>query len=398
MRICFVSQEDIVRPPGGTGTYVRNMSIALAGRRHDVHVIVRQRDGAPAQEVVDGVSVHRVSAPGPAVLYSPTYFRRSRRKFLELTAGAPFDVVQGNLPLMSSWGLRGPGLPPFVETVHCTVREELRALTRASLRQLNFNEAVTRLLTPVLYHRERELLCRARRVIAVSHGLKRELVDQIGYPADNVDVIPNGIDFARFAAVTRVDRLATRKALGIDPDERVILYLGRLMERKRVVDLVRALPFVLQHTPQARLIVVGRRNSNAAHLEQVARDLGVGSKVRLIDHVPYRHVPGYYGMADVYALPSAYEGFPFTVLEAMASGVPVVASAIPGIDEQIVSGENGLLHRVGDIGAIAQAIQRVLEHAGFAARLAAAGRCTVAQNYTWDVIAGRTEQVLQGMV
>src|SRR2546422_1216456 len=74
MRICFLCQEDIVKPQGGTGTYVRNVSRALAARGHDVSVIARRCDEAPAHEEVDGVHVHRVDAPGPPVLYSPLYF------------------------------------------------------------------------------------------------------------------------------------------------------------------------------------------------------------------------------------------------------------------------------------------------------------------------------------
>lgn len=398
MKICFTSQEDIVKPQGGTGTYVRNMSIALAARGYDVCAIVRQRDGAPLFERVDGVSVYRVSAPGPAVLYSPVYFRRSCRKFLELSRDSHFDVIQGNLPLMSSWGLRGSDLPPIVETVHCTVREELKAIAHTSLGRLNLNEVLTRLLSLMLYHRERYLLRRARRVVAVSEGLKRELVEQNDCPADNITVIPNGIDYGRFAKAAASEHNAVRRALGIADDERVILYLGRLMERKRVIDLVHALPIILRRLPHARLVIVGKRNPNRLRIEQAARDLALGSKVTLVDHVPYRDVPAYYAMADVYALPSAYEGFPFTILEAMAAGTPVVASRIPGIDEQIVSDENGLLHPVGDVDAIAQNILQVLDNPDLAARLSSAARRLVEQNYTWDIIGARIAQVFQDVV
>jgi glycosyltransferase involved in cell wall biosynthesis len=398
MRICFMSQEDLVKPQGGTGTYVRNICITLASRGHDIHAIVRQRDGAPAFERVDGVAVHRVPAPGPPVLYSPLYFRRAYQKFAQLSRQARFDAVQGNLPLMSSWSLRSSDLPPVVETVHCTVAEELRALARTSMRRLNFNEMLTRLLSPVLRHRERELLGRARRVIAVSDGLKRELVAGNGYPADQVAVIPNGIDYPRFAGASAQDHSAVRRALGIAPDDRVILYLGRLMERKRVIDLVHALPLIRRRVPNARLVVVGKRNPNALRIEQAARELGLEQYVTLVDHVPYRDVPSYYAMADVYALPSAYEGFPFTVLEAMASGTPVVASRIAGIDEQIVDEQTGLLHQVGSVDAIGLQIARVLEDAGLAGRLAAAARRVVEQNYDWSTIGARTEQVFESVI
>ncbi|HWQ12880.1 MAG TPA: glycosyltransferase family 4 protein [Roseiflexaceae bacterium] len=392
MRMCLFSQEDIVRPQGGIGTYVRNISIALAARGHDVHVIARRRAGEPAFEQVEGVHLHRVAAPGPPVLYSPLYFRQAARLFRALSAEAPFDVVHGNLPLMSSWGVSA-GLPPVVETVHCTVREELRALSHTALSQLNFNEVLTRALTPVLYQRERLLLERARRVIAVSGGLKRELVEQEGFADERVEVIPNGIDYRHFAGAGPEAGATLRRALGIDPRERVILYLGRLVERKRAIDLVRALPAVRRSVPDARLVIVGRRNANAARIARETVRLGVAAYVTQIDHVAYRDVPAYYAMADVYALPSAYEGFPFTVIEAMAAGTPVVASHIRGIDEQVTPLETGLLHPVGDVAAIAEQLTRALCDRPLAARMAAAAQRMVAARFTWDVIGARTEEV-----
>ena len=399
MRLCFLSQEDVVKPQGGTGTYVRNMSLALAARGHDVQVITRQYHGARSFEQVGGVSVHRVPAPGPPVLYSPLYFRQTHRKFEVLSRLAPFEALHGNMPLMSSWGVRAGPLPPVIETVHCTVREELRALASTSLRALNFNELLVRLIAPTWLRRERYLLRRARCVIAVSAGLKRELVEQNGYPDEKIVVIPNGIDYDRFAKRTSPEQsMAIRRSLGIAEDERVILYLGRLMERKRVIDLVRALPHIQTRIPNVSLVVVGKRNHNAVLLEQTARQLGVAARVTLVDHVPYQDVPGYYALADVYALPSAYEGFPFTILEAMASRTPVAASRIPGIDEQIVSDETGLLHPVGDIDTLAQNLIRILANQALAARLTSAAQKVVEQNYNWDVIGARTEQVFEGVV
>ena len=102
----------------------------------------------------------------------------------------------------------------------------------------------------------------------------------------------------------------------------------------------------------------------------------------------------YYRMANVYCLPSAYEGFPFTILEAMASGTPVVASDIPGIDEQISHGVNGLLHRAGDVHAIADYICRVLEAPELAPSLSEAANALVQERYDWSVIAERTEGIL----
>lgn len=398
MKICLMSQEDVVKPQGGTGTYVRNISMVLAARGHEVHVITRRRDDAPAFEDVEDVQVHRVDAPGPPVLYSPLYFQQSRHKFKELSAAGRFDIVQGNMPMMSSWGLSGGHMPPIIETIHCTVREELKALSKTSMGRLNLNEVLAQALAGIWQSRERKLLDRASHVISVSEGLKRELMQQYGYRNDKIEVIPNGVDYVRFSKDASIDTSAVRDALGIDPNERVILYLGRLMERKRVIDLVQAMPMILQRIPNARLVVVGKRNSNAEYIEQTARELFLDTKVMLVDHVPYREVPSYYAMADVYALPSSYEGFPFTILEAMAAGTPVVASDIPGIDEQIVPFETGLLHPVGDIEMIASHIVRLLEGPSLAIKLSTAGKRLVEAKYDWDIIGELTEKAFERVV
>jgi len=395
MKICLMSQEDVVKPQGGTGTYVRNISMVLAARGHEVHAITRRRENAPAFEVVEKVQVHRVEAPGPPVLYSPLYFQQSKRKFQELSARGRFDVVQGNMPMMSSWGLSGRDMPPIIETIHCTVREELKALAKTSMGRLNLNEVLAQALASVWQTRERKLLDRASHVISVSQGLKHELIEQYGYPGGKIEVIPNGVDYVRFSKDASINTSAVRDALGIDPNERVILYLGRLMERKRVIDLVKAMPQILQKIPNARLVVVGKRNSNAEHIEQTARELFLDAKVTMVDHVPYQEVPSYYAMADVYALPSSYEGFPFTILEAMAAGTPVVASNIPGIDEQIVPFETGLLHPVGDIDMIASHIVQLLEGPSLAIKLSAAGKRLVEEKYDWGIIGEMTEKAFK---
>jgi glycosyltransferase involved in cell wall biosynthesis len=371
--------------------------MALAAMGHDIHTIARRRDNAPANEWFEGVHIHRVAAPGPPVLYSPLFFRESHRKFRELHRAAPFDVAQGNMPLMSSWGVRGGNLPPFVETVHCTVQEELKAVSHKSFPRLNLNEMLSQLLSPVWQSRERYLLGRARRVISVSAGLMRELMSQYGYPSGRATVIPNGVDYMRFGGDSTVAEKAheVRRSLCIQPEERVILYLGRLMERKRVIDLVAAMPRILTGSPNTRLVIVGKRNSNAERLEAEARNLQVAERVQLVNHVPYSEVPAYYAMADVYCLPSAYEGFPFTVLEAMSAGTPVVASDIPGIDEQVTPNRTGLLHAVGDINQISQHILRVLADTCLARRLSTAGRNLVRQKYDWSLIGAQTEEVFR---
>jgi glycosyltransferase involved in cell wall biosynthesis len=398
LKLCILSQDDIVNPPGGIGTYVRNLGVLMVSRGHEVHVIVRKNPGTPDFEKFEGVFVHRVPAPGPAVLYSLFYFWNSRKKFFELHLSDRFDLVQGHLPIMSSWGLRGSGLPPIVETIHCTVDAQLSTVAKSSLLRLNTNEVFTRFLSPLFYFQEKNLLSRAKITIAVSNGLKKEIIDKYGIPAQKITAIPNGIDIKKFSEAASLDKVSIRHRLGINSDEKVILYLGRLMEGKRVVDLVYALDRVRQNIPQTRLAIVGKINSNSNRIKQIAQQLGLEDRVTFFGHVPYQDVPLYYAMADVYALPSAYEGFPFTILEAMAAGTPVVASSIPGIIDQVIPEENGLLHPVGDIDVLSKQLFRVIEDERLSSKLTQSAREMVIREYDWQVIGDRTEAVFRDLV
>lgn len=185
--------------------------------------------------------------------------------------------------------------------------------------------------------------------------------------------------------------------MGLDPEAPLVLYLGRLMERKRVVDLVRALPAIRVAVPGARLAIVGRRTSYLARVMAEVSALGVSEAVSVIEHVPHAEVPSVLGAADCFVLPSAYEGFPFTILEAMACGVPVVGTAIPGIVDQIVSGENGLLVPVARPAELATAISSLLADPVLAGRLAGAARERVEAAYTWEAVGAQHERLFEAV-
>lgn len=180
---------------------------------------------------------------------------------------------------------------------------------------------------------------RYRRVLVSSHVIRRDLQRRYGVPEEAVSVIPNGVDLERFHPRLREGAgAALRREWGIGAEEVSILFLGAGFERKGLAPLLEAMPAVRRRCPGARLVVVGR-DRRQSHFEARARRLGLGEAVLFAGWRPDPEVC--FAAADLHALPTYYDSFAYTVLEAMASGVPVVTSADAGAAELMAPGRHG---------------------------------------------------------
>jgi glycosyltransferase involved in cell wall biosynthesis len=242
--------------------------------------------------------------------------------------------------------------------------------------------ATVQLYPEVMFDRSSRLQLRllsvgVDRYIAVSSGVAERLVRKLGVPAEKTVVIPNAVDVERFSNVTAAE--LRRNLAG---DAHLVLSLARLHEQKGLDVLLRA----AVELPDARFVLAGE-GPERGRLERLARQLGIAERVVLLG--TRRDTPELLAACDVLALPSRYEGLPLVLLEAMAAGVPLVASNIPGVDELIVSGENGLLVEPGDPGALAREIRRLLDDRELRRQLALRARATVEQRYAAAAIAER---------
>lgn len=218
------------------------------------------------------------------------------------------------------------------------------------------------------------------------------------FPADYV-VIPNGIDYARFADP------ALRPPEPFDDGRPTVLFVGRLERRKGLRYLLEAFARVQAACPEARLLLVGAFGK-AEKAPYVAQAWALRLRqVRFIGYVPDAELPRYYRAATVFCAPSiGMESFGIVLLEAMAAGVPVVATDIPGYNEVVEDGVQGFLVPPEDPEALAEALLRLLRDPALRARMSAAGRQR-ARQYDWDEIARRVvefyeevrEQVRRGM-
>jgi len=189
-------------------------------------------------------------------------------------------------------------------------------------------------------------------------------------------VMPNSVDPARFHPATTADEpeLAARaRELEIPPDAEVALFVHRLSPRKGSRDLPDLMERLARRRPQLFWLIAGD-GPDRAWLEGEIRSRGLGARVRILGNVPNRGVSVYYRLSRVLVMPSRQEGFPRVLIEAMASGLPFVATAVGGVEE--VAGElacDETLAARGNIEQVADLVERVLADEDLAARLAAEG-------------------------
>jgi UDP-glucose:(heptosyl)LPS alpha-1,3-glucosyltransferase len=177
-----------------------------------------------------------------------------------------------------------------------------------------------------------------RKVIANSRMVARDMTARYGIPAEAIEVIYNGVDLERFHPRARERAADVRRALGLAPGHFVCSFVGSGFRRKGLERLLRAFPELAAARPESRLVVVGKDSSRARH-EALARELGIDARVQFLG--ARRDVPALIGASDLFVLPTWYDSFAFTVLEAMASGVPVVTTDSAGASELVDDGVHG---------------------------------------------------------
>jgi len=246
--------------------------------------------------------------------------------------------------------------------------------------------------TELLMECQRQAILEPDVVLAVTEVWRRTLLDDYGVHAG---VVPNGVDVARFGSAP-AERAAQLRA-SVAPDGRpLLLSVGGVEPRKGSDSLVRALARV---PGRPVLAVLGGHSfqDHAAYRDEVLAELPslgleLGRDVVLLGTVPEADVPAWYAAADALAFPSVKEGFGLAVLEAMSAGVPVVTSDLPVFREYLVDGRDALLVPVGDVPALAVALDTALTDRSVRARLVAAGH-QVAAGFTWQASARRHLEV-----
>jgi glycogen(starch) synthase len=380
----MLSWEFPPRIVGGIARHVDELSRALVRAGVEVDVLTAHHPGAPAEEeMIPGLRVLRA---GPAPVEPPDFigeihqldfgllerFLSFQRKSLNYRE---YDLIHAHEWLVgfAARSLRFGLDVPVVATIHAT--------------ESGRNGGIHTRMQHYIHSVEWMLTYDAWRVICCSHAMADEVERSLQVPADKVRVIPNGIDPKRVRCKSSAAELARFRRRWARDDERIVLFVGRLVREKGVEILIDALPEVLASQPRAKLVVAGAGSHE--HLMARARAKGLGQKVAFTGFVS-EDLTRLYAVAEVAVFPSLYEPFGIVALEAMAAGVPVVASDVGGLREVVTHGVTGIHTWASNAHSLAWGINQVLADGALAARLRRKARQEVMARFHWDGIAEQT--------
>lgn len=369
MRVCQLSHVE------QTFNFLAPLVHALQARGHTVVAACNlESEGAEARRYLgDGVPLHRVPGGRRVTLRALTVDVLALARYLRRQQHDVVHVHGSLIGVQARLAARLAGVPVVVAEAHgFAFHEGQRSAVRRALMLLE--RFLCRHLTDVLV-----VVSEEDAQLAREHGF-RPCPEQI------VHVPGVGIDAERFRPPTPDERAAARAALGLGQDEDVVLFVGRLVAEKGVAELAAAFAELADRHPRARLVVVGdllpseRDTSTGPRVLEAWESGPLRERVLLLGR---RHdIPQLLRAADVFVLPSYREGMPVALLEAMASGLPVVTTDVRGCREAVVDQVSGLLVPPRDAPALALAVDRLLSSPWLRADLGEAARRRVEERYT----------------
>jgi glycosyltransferase involved in cell wall biosynthesis len=242
----------------------------------------------------------------------------------------------------------------------------------------------------------KNILEKASALIALSSVETKQYKDY-GVPREKIDVIPNGVDLSEYSRIP--PRGTFKIKFGIPPDKQVLLYLGRLHETKGIEYLLRAFASLIGkgENRQVVLVLAGPDDGFEAKILSLVDDLRLRNRVFVVGPVYGSLKLAAFTDATAYVLPSTYETFPVSILEAYACGKPVVACAVGGINDLVQTDKTGILVKPGDVDQLAEAIQYVFDHPDQASMYGSRGRNLITTNFTIEILVDKLESLYESI-
>lgn len=377
MKIAMVVEH--CNKQGGHERVVAELAERIADY-HEVHIFANSFDDLENERII---THHVPMFKKPALLMITSFILAStyqlrRQKFDIIHSQGPNAIVQN------------------VITDHTTQRAKINALSDfvSNRRRSLIQSLHDRALQAIIYRIEGMIYNpkSGRRIIAVSNGVRREIVEYYGRPDDEISVIPNGVDLEEFyPGNRRLYRAEIRQQFGISERDFVLLFVGGDWERKGLEYIIRSLPFI--GFQSVKLLVVGEWFSRG-YFTELSQNSKTSGQIVWIGKS--RAVRKFYAASDLLILPSFYEAFSLVMLEAMASGLPLLATRINGAEDLIREGCNGYFV-TRDSRDIAQRVELFINNRHLLETMGCCARKT-AERYSWDRIAREIMKVYAGVV
>ncbi|CAN5508183.1 hypothetical protein BH24ACT26_BH24ACT26_12960 [soil metagenome] len=384
---------------GGQNVYVGELAKSLTGLGYEVDVITR-RDGELVPETAEWMNgVRIVHVPAGPPCYVPKeellgHMDEFTAEVLRLLEGRSYDLLHANFFMSGLVAARVKerlGIP-FVVTFH--------ALGRVR----RFHQGEADRFPDDRFAIEERVVRQADHVIAECPQEEEDLIRFYDADPARISIVPAGFDPSEFWPIGKA---LARVALGLAPDERVILQLGRMVPRKGVDAVVRGFARLLHdHGVRARLVLVGGESEEPdpeltpelGRLARIARDEGVAGSVTFAGRRGRDALRWYYSAADIFVTTPWYEPFGITPVEAMACGTPVIGANVGGIKFTVRDGETGYLVPPKDPVALAERMAHLLSHPSLLAALSEQATRRARDLFTWTDVARSVAAVYEGVL
>ena len=384
MNILMLTWEYPPRIVGGIARVVHDLSHRLIKDGHDVTVVTYREGDLPDYENDKGVKVYRVDN----YMITPNNFTdwimqlnfNLISKATELiNKEGKFDVIHAHdwLVTYAAKTLKQSYNIPLVSTIHATEAGRNSGIHDDVQRYINDTEWL--------------LTYESTEVIVNSNYMKCELQRLFGLPFDKINVIPNGVNLNLYSGIDR--DYDFRRQYAMD-NEKIILYMGRLVYEKGVQNLISAMPKILSNYNDAKLVIAGK-GGMLDELKAQVHNMGIDNKVYFTGYLDSKSVQKMYKCADVAVFPSTYEPFGIVALESMLSGTPTVVSDIGGLNEIVEHGVDGMKSYAGNANSIADSVLTLLFDAGLCSNIAKNAKAKVKTQFNWNKIAGDTHYVYE---
>ncbi|NLI58549.1 MAG: glycosyltransferase family 4 protein [Clostridium sp.] len=387
MRILMLSWEYPPRIVGGISRVVHGLAQKLGERGNEVHVITCWEMGTKEFEKDKEVYIHRIHS------YDVT-----PNNFVDWVLQLNFSLIEHSIKLINETGkfdiihahdwivafaarvLKHSYFTPLISTIHATEYG----------RNCGIHDDTQRYINNIEWWMAYE----SWRIIVNSEYMKGEVKHVFRVPEDKIDIIPNGVDLNKFDGYEKDMNFRRKYA---EDNEKIIFFVGRLVNEKGVHVLIDSVPKVLQYYNGAKFIIAGK-GPQLEHLKAKANYMGVSHKVYFTGYIKDEELLKIYKCADVAVFPSLYEPFGIVALEGMVANVPVVVSDTGGLSGIVEHGVDGMKSYTGNANSLADSILEILHNPEKAEKMKENALKKVHSIYNWKVITDKTIEVYKGII
>jgi len=384
MKILMLTWEYPPRVVGGISRVVYDLSHRLIKDGHEVTVVTYRDGEVQYYEDDKGVKVYRVDnymiQPNNFIDWIlQLNFNMVERASQIIAEQGKFDVIHAHDWLVANAAktLKHSFDIPIVATIHATEAGRNSGIREPNQKYINDTEWM--------------LTYEANEVIVNSNYMKSEVQRLFGLPFEKINVVPNGVNLNKFTGMDR--DYSFRRKYAMD-NEKIILFMGRLVYEKGVQNLIAAMPKVLASYHDAKLVIAGK-GGMLDELKAQADYLGISNKVYFAGYMNGKDVERMYKAADISVFPSTYEPFGIVALEGMLAERPIVVSDAGGLGEIVEHRVTGMKSYCGNPNSIADSILELLFNPELCDNIVKNAKIKVKENYNWQKIAQDTHFTYQ---